>query len=349
MDSSRDPLDDDLHDLHDLLARYREAVQPPEASEMRVRRSLQAAVPSWSTPPKPAATGLIAFGARGRRALVFTLSAAAAIALTFGLSSYLGEHRQRSPVLEQSAYTQPEPGTSRAGVHLSATPSLDRAPHPPARGDRTLSSLPLPPKQGVDAAERTPPGAQGPNEPDAPSEPDGASDLRQGDHPRPGVGPNTQSQASDGGSNEGAQSPRRAEPAGEATAKLRGRGPSPAKTGDGNGNDDDKGDDPQRTPAATLETADAPASLDLARELRLIRQAEDHLRAGDGRAALAAIDRHRREFPEGQLEPEREASRVTLLCLQGDDLEAARRAERFAQRWPSSPLLPRVRRVCEPT
>ncbi|MCA9663773.1 MAG: hypothetical protein KC486_35925 [Myxococcales bacterium] len=95
------------------------------------------------------------------------------------------------------------------------------------------------------------------------------------------------------------------------------------------------------------EAQEAAPALDLARELRLIREAEAHLRAGRHAEALAAIERHARDFPRGQLEPEREASRVTALCLRGSDGEAQARAKTFAERWPASPLLARVRRVCD--
>lgn len=95
-------------------------------------------------------------------------------------------------------------------------------------------------------------------------------------------------------------------------------------------------------PAAAREVGPDP----LAAEMALIAAAEAALRRGDAAGALRILDRHRDTFPKGQLEPEREASRVTALCAQARPQEAHAVAGRFLARWPASHLARRVRESC---
>ena len=68
--------------------------------------------------------------------------------------------------------------------------------------------------------------------------------------------------------------------------------------------------------------ADGAADGGLGRERALLDQARTALMNGDARSALAALDRHRRAFPEGRLEEERDVLRVQGLLASGRATEA---------------------------
>jgi hypothetical protein len=76
----------------------------------------------------------------------------------------------------------------------------------------------------------------------------------------------------------------------------------------------------------------------LAEEQRLIERAQRALRAEDADGALRALGAHQQRFARGQLAMEREALRVRALVASGRTGEARTAAERFASRWPDSPL-----------
>ncbi|MCA9692419.1 MAG: hypothetical protein KC636_22660 [Myxococcales bacterium] len=95
-------------------------------------------------------------------------------------------------------------------------------------------------------------------------------------------------------------------------------------------------------------TRDEAPVLEFTRELQLIRAAEALVKEGRTDAALAVLDRHEREFPEGQLIPERVASRVSALCQRGEATKARALAQRFLREYPGSHLEGRVRGACEP-
>ena len=73
----------------------------------------------------------------------------------------------------------------------------------------------------------------------------------------------------------------------------------------------------------------------LQRETELIMAARSEIAAGPG-AALARLDDHRREFPDGQLAPERELLAVDALRRLNRIGEARDRALDLARRFPSS-------------
>jgi len=114
------------------------------------------------------------------------------------------------------------------------------------------------------------------------------------------------------------------------------------------------------TPSAPIAVPDPPTAAPrqftstigddrLAAEVALINRAGDWLRAGDGDAALALIDRHAREFPAGTLSDAREAARVDALCLRGAAAEADAAAARLVGDWPGSLLARRyLHYVCTP-
>lgn len=72
-----------------------------------------------------------------------------------------------------------------------------------------------------------------------------------------------------------------------------------------------------RVPAAPTtdsETTAAPATDTLAAEARLLGEARRAITAGDTKTALALLDRHAREYPDGALSRDREAARSRLVA-----------------------------------
>jgi hypothetical protein len=90
--------------------------------------------------------------------------------------------------------------------------------------------------------------------------------------------------------------------------------------------------------------ASAEGTLDA--ETRLLRQAHADIRAGKARQALDRLDAYDRRFGHGVLRAEHQAARVLALCQLGQRQEARSEAQAFLERWPSSPLAPRVRAAC---
>ena len=76
--------------------------------------------------------------------------------------------------------------------------------------------------------------------------------------------------------------------------------------------------------------------LDLAAERTLIEQARSAFARNQGEAALTALGRHQRAFPDGELREERESLMVQVLVgLERYD-EARRAGARFRRRFPQS-------------
>jgi hypothetical protein len=95
---------------------------------------------------------------------------------------------------------------------------------------------------------------------------------------------------------------------------------------------------PGSSPAGT-ESTRAPNVKQYATELALLEPARSSIGHGNYAAALAAIDQHRREFPNGQLSEEREALRVRALWGLGQRPAALAAAKVFRRRYPRSGLL----------
>jgi outer membrane protein assembly factor BamD (BamD/ComL family) len=72
----------------------------------------------------------------------------------------------------------------------------------------------------------------------------------------------------------------------------------------------------------------------------LVETGRSALGRGDWASALAALDKHAREFPHGRLAEERDVLRVQALALGGRTDEARTRAEAFRARYPKSVFLP---------
>lgn len=108
------------------------------------------------------------------------------------------------------------------------------------------------------------------------------------------------------------------------------------------------------TASTTAQSTDVPASTthhpassteqpgQLADERLLLDVARRSLEQQDAVAALDAVARHERRYPNGILAQEREAMAVRALMQLGRTGEARARAERFRVRFPDSMLLPAV-------
>jgi hypothetical protein len=95
----------------------------------------------------------------------------------------------------------------------------------------------------------------------------------------------------------------------------------------------------RRTPPRGSDTVRAPAAQSYAEEVVLLEPARQSLSRGDYGAALSALARHRREYPNGQLVEEREALRVRALWSLGQKGPALAAAKAFRKRYPRSALL----------
>lgn len=93
------------------------------------------------------------------------------------------------------------------------------------------------------------------------------------------------------------------------------------------------------TPARGSDTVRAPAAQSYAAEVVLLEPARQSLSRGDYGAALSALAKHRREYPNGQLVEEREALRVRALWGLGQKGPALAAAKAFRKRYPRSALL----------
>jgi hypothetical protein len=81
----------------------------------------------------------------------------------------------------------------------------------------------------------------------------------------------------------------------------------------------------------------------LALESALVTQARADLKRGDPRAALATLQRLKRESPRGVLHQEREVLAVQALAAAGQKDAARARARAFIQSYPNSPHAPLLR------
>ena len=92
------------------------------------------------------------------------------------------------------------------------------------------------------------------------------------------------------------------------------------------------------TAVASSESRGAP----LAAERALLDGARAAFGRGDGEEALAALSKHEKLYPKGQLAEEREALAVRALVLTQRFEEARARGARFRKRYPASVMLPAV-------
>ncbi len=96
-----------------------------------------------------------------------------------------------------------------------------------------------------------------------------------------------------------------------------------------------------RTPSHSARPANPRESY--AAELQLLNRSQAAFATGNLSGALMLLAEHARRFPRGRLAEEREAVRIRSLAGLGLTLKAQRAATIFANRFPRSALLPRVR------
>ena len=102
---------------------------------------------------------------------------------------------------------------------------------------------------------------------------------------------------------------------------------------------------PRTAPAAPAARTTASGDA-LAREIAFIDAGRANLASAPGRA-LASLEAHRREFPNGQLAAEREFLAVEALLAARRTDEARRRAADLAARYPSSSYAARAARLLQ--
>lgn len=103
-----------------------------------------------------------------------------------------------------------------------------------------------------------------------------------------------------------------------------------------------------RRPSAGNEPAAPTAPVGpLDPELRVLRQAQDDLRAGLPAQALRRLQDFERRFGTGSLGQERQAIAAIALCQARPGPGAQARAEAFLRSAPDSPLAARVRWACD--
>ena len=97
------------------------------------------------------------------------------------------------------------------------------------------------------------------------------------------------------------------------------------------------------TPQVTA-VASGPTTVDA--EAAILRNADAALKRGDAQGALALVDQHARQFPNGILAEERDAERVVVLCALGRTDEARAAGAAFLRAHPRSPQTSRIRASC---
>jgi hypothetical protein len=102
---------------------------------------------------------------------------------------------------------------------------------------------------------------------------------------------------------------------------------------------------PQPTPIAKPQHPGPPAGVrdSYEAELDLLQRAQSAYAGRDFPSTLVLVAEHARRFPNGRLAEEREALRVRSLAGSGRTGEARRATDAFADRFPRSVLLPRLR------
>jgi hypothetical protein len=96
-------------------------------------------------------------------------------------------------------------------------------------------------------------------------------------------------------------------------------------------------------PGADIEDRPSTPARSLAEEVRLVDVARAALGGGDPRAALAALARHRAEFPSGALQVEVSVLGVRALLAAGRRAEAESEGSRVLAAHPTGPYAERVR------
>lgn len=101
---------------------------------------------------------------------------------------------------------------------------------------------------------------------------------------------------------------------------------------------------PPDEPRSRPRPARPPSAADLEEERTLIELARAAHARGNDDAAMDALARHARRFPDGALTEERDGLRVIALAAT-DPARARAEAARFRRRYPASVLLPAIERA----
>ena len=103
---------------------------------------------------------------------------------------------------------------------------------------------------------------------------------------------------------------------------------------------------PRPQPSKAERPADEPSSLEA--EAALLREAKRAQAAGRLDDALARLDTHARQYPEGQLADGRRRARIRVLCDLGRTAQARGEAKLLADRSPGDPLAVQALEICAP-
>jgi len=98
--------------------------------------------------------------------------------------------------------------------------------------------------------------------------------------------------------------------------------------------------------AAPLEPQQTADDDGLNKQISAIREAREALRAGNGAAALSALNRAFVPGHSGPLAQEAMFLRVSGFCLQGNTAAARHTGEQFLANYPASPLCAKIRSTC---
>lgn len=115
----------------------------------------------------------------------------------------------------------------------------------------------------------------------------------------------------------------------------------------------DSESEPKAAPSAKVFTKARPALPEkvtqpaLSQELGVLARVRQALREGNAKQALQVLDQHGPELQLGQLRLEAEVLRLEALSKLDAKDEASKRAQRFIQENPNSPLVDRVRGYVE--
>jgi hypothetical protein len=97
------------------------------------------------------------------------------------------------------------------------------------------------------------------------------------------------------------------------------------------------------SPRKRAESGSIGGAPSIAREIRTLDQVRGLLAKGEGRRALAELDRYRSEAPRGTLGQEATLLRIEALVVAGDKPAARRLAQKFLSEHPGTPHEKRVR------
>ncbi len=104
---------------------------------------------------------------------------------------------------------------------------------------------------------------------------------------------------------------------------------------------------PPSTKRGAPRDAEPTAPRGLAEELRLVEALRVAVTRGEHAKATALAAKHRREFPDGALIPDRLDLEVTARCASGDLAGGRALAQELRERWPAAPASARSKSACK--